>query len=316
MIKFNSNGKLLLTGEYVILSGALALAIPTKYGQSLEVVPNNKNKLFWKSIDEKGNVWFDDAFNLNEIVSSEGSKNNISIRLSQILNTAKKLNGSFLNTKQGYTVTTKLDFPKAWGLGTSSTLINNIAQWANVDAYQLLEQTFGGSGYDIACAKHSTSIIYQLVPDNSLKTSQQTLAPKETSRMITEVDFKPSFKTHLYFVYLNRKQNSRDGIAQYKKQTFNLSETISAISSITEKFMTCTTLDDFMLLIDQHEEIISKVIQQQPVKKQLFEDFKGSIKSLGAWGGDFVLVASKTNPESYFHDKGFKTVIPFKDMIL
>lgn len=74
MIKFNSHGKLLLTGEYVILSGALALAIPTKYGQSLEVVPNNKNKLFWKSIDEKGNVWFDDAFNLNEIVSSRALK--------------------------------------------------------------------------------------------------------------------------------------------------------------------------------------------------------------------------------------------------
>ena len=36
--------------------------------------------------------------------------------------------------KNGFKVTTKLDFPKNWGLGTSSTLINNIAQWAQVDA--------------------------------------------------------------------------------------------------------------------------------------------------------------------------------------
>ena len=32
---FYSNGKLLITGEYVVLDGAKALALPTKYGQNL-----------------------------------------------------------------------------------------------------------------------------------------------------------------------------------------------------------------------------------------------------------------------------------------
>jgi hypothetical protein len=29
--------------------------------------------------------------------------------------------------------------PKSWGLGTSSTLINNIAQWLQIDAFTLLK---------------------------------------------------------------------------------------------------------------------------------------------------------------------------------
>ena len=34
---FYSNGKLLLTGEYLVIDGAKALAIPTQKGQSLSV---------------------------------------------------------------------------------------------------------------------------------------------------------------------------------------------------------------------------------------------------------------------------------------
>jgi len=33
MASFYSNGKLLITGEYLVLDGAKALALPTKYGQ-------------------------------------------------------------------------------------------------------------------------------------------------------------------------------------------------------------------------------------------------------------------------------------------
>ena len=34
---YYSNGKLLLTGEYVVLDGAEALAVPTRFGQNLTV---------------------------------------------------------------------------------------------------------------------------------------------------------------------------------------------------------------------------------------------------------------------------------------
>ena len=305
MQTFLSNGKLLLTAEYVVLDGAKALALPTTLGQSLNVETIEGSKIIWNSLDENGKLWYEETFDiLNEgviLTSATNQKDNsISIRLIQILSAAKKLNPHFLSATQRFKVTTKLDFPREWGLGTSSTLINNIAQWANVDPYQLLKLTFGGSGYDIACAQHNSPITYQLKND--------------TPEVFT-VDFNPECKAHLYFVYLNKKQDSRTGIAHYKNNMFDLSNTINSINAITEAMLSCTSLDEFERLIQQHETIISKVTNQTKVKDLLFSDFNGSIKSLGAWGGDFILVASKENPKAYFESKGYTTILNYSDII-
>lgn len=306
MKSFYSNGKLLLTGEYAVLDGALSLAVPTKLGQALEIESIDEPKLIWNSFDEKGGFWFESEFSLEEIATSLTPRNDISERLIQILNVAKQLNSEFLKTETGYKVSTKLDFPKNWGLGTSSTLINNVAQWANIDAYQLLENTFGGSGYDIACAQNDTPITYQLKPLNST----------QGHRQIKKIYFNPIFKEQLYFVHLNKKQNSRDGIKHYNANKENLSAVIYDINDITLKMITCNSLSEFENLLNLHETIIAKVTKQTPVKALLFSDFKGSIKSLGAWGGDFILVASKENPESYFKTKGFETILPYTKMVL
>ncbi|RLD29615.1 MAG: GHMP kinase, partial [Bacteroidetes bacterium] len=137
---FFSNGKLLLTGEYLVLDGALALAVPTQFGQSLTIEIIGEPKLIWKSINHEGDIWFEGAFLLqnNEILNQVQDDNKVSKRIVQILRAVKQLNPNFLNQEFGYKVTTKLDFPPFWGLGSSSTLINNIARWAKVDAYQLL----------------------------------------------------------------------------------------------------------------------------------------------------------------------------------
>ena len=58
---YYSNGKLLLTGEYLVLDGALSLAVPTQFGQSLTVETIDERKLIWKSLDEKGNIWFENG---------------------------------------------------------------------------------------------------------------------------------------------------------------------------------------------------------------------------------------------------------------
>jgi len=300
--KFYSHGKLLLTGEYLVLDGAIALAVPTKFGQSLEIEEIEATKLQWQSLDEKGNIWFEDTISFKDI--SEGfatPKNEISERLLQILRVAKKLNPTFLEDQTGYKIKTLLEFPKDWGLGTSSTLINNITAWANVDAYKLLESTFGGSGYDIACAQHATPISYQL---------------KDDKQLVKPISFNPVFKEHLYFVYQNKKQNSRDGIAVYKENKGNLSEAVQAINSITQNMISCTSLEAFNVLLEQHEQLISKIIKQEPIKQRLFSDFKGRIKSLGAWGGDFVLVTSINDPREYFNRKGYTTILTYEEMVL
>ncbi|MBC3845219.1 GHMP kinase [Winogradskyella echinorum] len=304
--KLRSNGKLLLTGEYVVLDGAKALAIPTKYGQSLKVETNDLNTIVWKSFNELGEIWFEDVFLIkkasNRLSLKAKNYTEISKRLIQILKATYNLNPEFLNSNQGYNITTHQDFNRLWGLGTSSTLVNNIANWANVDAYKLLEKTFKGSGYDIACAQNNTPITYLL------RYSQKPL--------VEAVSFSPAFKAQLYFVYLNQKQNSRDGIAAYKKNAKVDTEVINKINTITNAIISCESLSEFEALIETHEEIISNLIKQKTIKSRLFKDFNGSIKSLGAWGGDFVLVTSKTNPTDYFNDKGFDTVIPYTEMVL
>lgn len=301
-LQYRSNGKLLLTGEYVVLDGAKALALPTKYGQRLIVEENDFNTINWKSYDELGNVWFEDEISYDNLATSKSieTHDDITVRLIQILKAAQKINPKFLSDKQGYNIITHQDFNRKWGLGTSSTLINNIANWANVDAYKLLAKTFSGSGYDIACAQFNSPITYQLI--------------NEHKRIVEPVFFNPSFKNQLYFVYLNQKQNSRDGISTYKKLGKVDNKVINKINQLTESFVACQSLSEFESLIDQHEILISKLIEHKSIKSQLFSDFEGSIKSLGAWGGDFVLVTSKTDPTDYFNYKGFRTVIPYVNM--
>ena len=300
MTRFYSNGKLLLTGEYVVLDGALSLALPTKYGQYLEIEPTETNTITWESKDESDTIWFEDTFTIsNSTLISKNPKNPISQRLTQILLTAQTLNPEFLNT--GYNVISGLTFPRNWGLGSSSTLLNNIANWANINPFQLLDKTFGGSGYDIACAEHDTAITYQLQNEN---------------RNITPVHFNPIFKEHLYFVYLNQKQNSRDAIANYRQASKNNLNAISEINTITNNIIACKSVSEFNDLLKRHENIISNLIQQPAIKTRLFSDFSGELKSLGAWGGDFIMASSMENPEHYFKAKGFHTIIRYQDLIL
>jgi len=290
----------------VVLDGAKALAIPTQYGQSLTIEPNNSNSIIWKSYNELEIIWFEDEFlikdNSKRLNLKAKNYTEISKRLIQILKAAQRLNPTFLNSNQGYNITTHQDFNRLWGLGTSSTLVNNIANWAKVDAYKLLEKTFNGSGYDIACAQNNSPITYQL-----------RYAQKPS---VATIDFNPIFKPQLYFVYLNQKQNSRDGIATYKKNAKIDIGIVNEINTITEQMVNCKSLSEFEKLINKHESIISNLIQQETIKSRLFHDFNGCVKSLGAWGGDFVLVTSNTDPTDYFNSKGFDTILPYDAMVL
>lgn len=297
---FRSNGKLLLTGEYVILDGATGLAIPTRYGQDLSVNPISFEEIIWKSLDSKGKVWFSDVYNLHTLQSKSENPNQTSIMISHILTEARKLNPNFLFGTNGFEITTRLDFPGNWGLGSSSTLINNIAEWAGIDPYQLLDKTFGGSGYDIAAARNDYPILY----------TKSDINPE-----VTPVPLQWEFSDHLFFVYLNKKQNSRSGIAQYRKFKPN-PDVIDQISRISQQLYRKATLAEFELLLKEHEQIISKTINIPTIQTELFSDYSGVVKSLGAWGGDFVLATGNKEKTAYFTEKGFHVIISFNDMIL
>lgn len=289
----------MLTGEYVVLDGATALAIPTKYGQSLEIDISEKKEIHWQSYDKNGSLWFEDFFDLKNF-ESQNKESEISKTVSKILREAQELNSDFLSKYEGIQVKTTLDFPRNWGLGSSSTLINNIAQWAKVDGFALLANSFGGSGYDIAAAQSDAPILYELKNGNS---------------KFRKVHLPWDFTDSLFFVHLNKKQDSKDGIARYKNASGD-KKSLQRISDISNKLLLCYSLSDFEALLNVHEKIISEIIKLPTIKEQLFNDYPNTIKSLGAWGGDFVLATGNENDMDYFKKKGFETVIPFEKMIL
>jgi mevalonate kinase len=298
--QFYSNGKLLLTGEYVVLSGANALAVPTQLGQWLRVNSAEKNGLHWQSFDADGSCWFETHIDWAEWKTPLSSETSIRNTLLSILQKAQELNPAFLQNQEGLAVTTQLSFPKKWGLGTSSTLINNVAQWAQVDAYRLLFDSFGGSGYDIACAQYDSAIEYRL--ENELP-------------IVNPVNLHPLCQANMYFVYLNQKQNSKEAIAAYSKKQHRLADHVSEISTITEALLEDTSFENWSDQLQKHEAILSNLLEMQTVQVAYFPDFNGLVKSLGAWGGDFVLALSKTDPTAYFADKGYSTVIPYTKLI-
>ena len=297
-MKFYSNAKLLITGEYLVLNGAKALALPLSCGQSLNSKKTNDNTIKWNSFDLKNNIWFNALIDKDNLKIIESSDSNIAKRLTEILKSIRNHNNAFLN-KNGCEIETKLNFDKDWGLGTSSTLISNLSKFANVDPYIILNETFGGSGYDIACSNIKDPILFSL--DNG-------------KRVIQKVEFDPPFKNNLYFVYLNKKQNSSKEILRYSNIKISSSD-IDKVTSISKQMIVTKSQQEFNVLLDYHEEILSSVLKRDTIRTELFSDFEGSIKSLGAWGGDFILSSSKSNPSDYFTSKGFSRVINYSDMV-
>ena len=298
---FYSNGKLLISGEYLVLDGANAFALPTKFGQDLVVEEGSEQTIEWKSYDYDNHLWFEDVILFSEVINKTNPESEtVKTTLINILHEAYLLNPDYINLAQGYKVSTHLTFPRKWGLGTSSTLINNVAQWGKINAFTLLNNSFGGSGYDIACAQNDTPIIYQV-----------------ENNFVEPVIFNPDFKENIYFVYLNRKQNSKAAInAYYNNRNVHLAENITKNNKLTEAIINAKTISEFVRAVEKHEIHLSNILETRTIKEIAFPDFNGVIKSLGAWGGDFVMVACKESPKDYFVSKGYETILTYNEMIL
>ena len=285
-----------------MLDGAQALALPTKFGQSLEAEAKGTNNITWVSYDADGSIWFDENFPIEAVILNQFPSERQEVNtLINILHKAHLANPSRLQNNTGFTVSTHLSFPRHWGLGTSSTLINNIAQWFGIDAYTLLAESFGGSGYDIACAQNDTAITYKL---------------KDGLPVVSQVSFSPAFAGNIWFIYLNQKQNSREAIAAYREHRKDIAQIITHINTLTNDILLAGDVQSFSSALEKHEALMAGVLGIAPVQERLFPDFKGVVKSLGAWGGDFVMAVSKDNPTQYFSDKGYTTIIPYREMIL
>lgn len=329
---FKSNGKFLLTGEYLVLKGATALALPLRLGQSMnvETLDSDEGKIYWDAyikstrqqvtkttsrdasmipmkstnIDTSEQVnettnWFSVVLDKNDFSVKENDDFEKAKRLSDILSKAKSLNENIFNDSHDYRFSTYLDFNPQWGLGSSSTLINNISEWADINPYQLLEMTFKGSGYDIACAKANGAIFYRVNESRA-------------------ADFNPSFKDNLYFVYQGHKQNSANEVKAFLDKEKSYDDEVMKISEISETICHVDDYNSFCNLIKSHEEIMERVLNRKRIKSY-YPDFEGEMKSLGAWGGDFFLVATEWDEDKvrkYFTNKGLDVIFRYNDIVL
>lgn len=297
MKTFFSHGKLLLTGEYLILDGAMGLSIPTLLGQEMKVESNHSNHFSWTALLHNGNKWFDVVFDLNKLEIIQTSDEEKAILLQTILRYIKHHKPDHF--QEGKTITTQLQFNSQWGLGSSSTLIGNLTKWCGVDGFELLQKSFGGSGYDLAMALEGCAITYQV---------------KDSKPNWERVHFNPKFKDQLFFVYLNQKKNSREAIANYRQHSISAAH-IDEVNRFTETILNTDSIYEFSNAIKSHELMLSKILKVTRIKDALFSDYPLEMKSLGGWGGDFVLAIGNNETPNYFKSKGFETVLPYQQLI-
>jgi len=207
-MQFRSNGKLLITGEYLILDGALGLSLPTRFGQSMNVSKESRASIKWTSFDSKNSPWFSAEYDNDIKTIIDCTDVGIAEELKHLFHAAKELSPLF--NPAGCKVQCKLDFPRNWGLGSSSTLRINMSKWANISPFELHMATSNGSGYDIAAGMSNEPILFS----------------NQTEFNSTPVSFSPKFIKHLFFIHLNKKQKSTDEVVSE-----NIWETIEVEST-------------------------------------------------------------------------------------
>lgn len=304
MEQYFAHGKLLLTGEYFVLDGAEALAVPTHLGQRMTVQADTvpKDELHWSSLDDQAQEWFRSVFQKDQLDQMERPEEQ---RLVQLFKSIERQSSTAYERLWGNQLTLQLEFPRQWGLGSSSTMISLLSQWLDVNPYQLLEDSFGGSGYDLACARASGPILYQ--------------RHEGKEPLVSELNWKPNYSDQLFFAYQGHKQNSREGIQYYRELCGAQVTLIDEVSALTQAFLAADSLTAASEVAVEHENFISTVLQMSKVKDQRFADFPGAVKSLGAWGGDFVLVLSPWDADQtrkYFNEKGCPDVLTYNEMVL
>lgn len=312
-----AHGKLLLTGEYAVLDGAEALAIPTRFGQNLAVSQNStpdfwEKKLTWRSLESDGTCWFSADYGFADFNFENTVDAQTAVRLAEILREVRRQKPDFLQNSGPILAEIKADFPRSWGLGTSSTLVSLLAEWSGTDPYLLLEKTFGGSGYDLACARADGPILFK-----NLSAGRQENKSGQPS--VEPVLYFPKFHNCLYFIYLGKKQDSRAGIHRYREFTENRDVLVKKISQLTREFLVADSLKTLEEIIREHEILIAEAVDLPSAQALFFEKFWGETKSLGAWGGDFVLATSDRGDEEttqFFNQLGFPVVFRFEEMIL
>ncbi len=293
-------GKLLITGEYMVLKGAIAFAVPLKKGQRLKMVINETGKITWETI-LKGKAFFTASFNhenLKVLSTSDAKKANY---ISTLLKAVKKLNPDFFLVS-GLHFISEPEFSLDWGLGNSSAMIVNLARLSGTDAMKIHQLTSMGSGYDVACAQTALPILYSVNGEPGYE----------------PVEFNPPFKDQLFLVYLGNKQDSNESVRNFIFNSHISGDDIILTSQLSIKAPQCTSATEFADILNTLQQITARILGVKTLAETRFPDLKGTIKPLGAWGGDFALIIttlSKDELANYLHTKGIDILFTWKELV-
>lgn len=263
----------MLFGEYAVLAGAWSCALPVKFRQNFEIsrTPGHGN-IHWQSFDFDGKEWMNCAFSL-----SDNPETLLSVLrpLRNMLRYIEQERPDLCNAQFDYQVRIKASFRKEWGLGSSSALIANLAQWAQTDPFALMHVSFPGSGYDVATAFYDQALLYRL---------------EQGTPSIRQIEELPEFLNEYRVVFLGKKVNSRDSVADVQSRIPNLRQHTAYLDELGMEALNATSPDDFNRALTAYEQLLSEVLEMSPTGNH-FPEYPGFMKSLGAWGGDALLAA-------------------------
>lgn len=288
----------------MVMYGADALSLPLVKGQTLQLIPRETKDTFtWKAYYQN-KTWFVIEFkpsNLNIIYTTNTP---IAETLAGYLRSIIALSSRFQKELFTWDVETHLDFHPEWGMGSSSTLTALLAEWAELNPLDLHFEISPGSGYDVASAIANGPIVYRI---------------KHDSPQYQHVHFDPPFSENIFFAWLGNKQSSHESVLEYKDLLKPAYEEIQFFSSITDKMLKAKEWTEFGELMKEHEARLSKRLSLPPLAEKLFPDLKGYAKSLGAWGGDFIMIVTDQDQKelkAYLKSKNIRTLFPYNEIVL
>ena len=297
----------MLAGEYLALYGLETFAFPVKFGQKLTVWQSESdgNELKWSSINYLRETWFTTEIDTDSVLEKTTDNATVSGRICELIQAAKDLNPNFM-LKGRYRVEMELEFDQAFGLGSSSTLVSLVAQWAKVDALVLQEKVFGGSGYDAAVSSVQKPLIYWRNDKN------------KPNWALWQMDLEVSQNWFLCFPGV--KVNSRRSLKEVKERLELISTDsfmMAQLDNILQQIKSADTADAMELSLEIWQAFIAQSLGLKTAYQDLkIEQMKGGLcKYLGAWGGDVFLVnklilnANKDKFESM-------EVVPWNEIVL
>jgi len=304
MNDFYAHGKLLLTAEYMVIHGSSALALPLRVGQSLKRIRSDRRDVFtWMALYED-RPWFSAVFDPLHLKVLESSDPEKASKLTRILEACIELMPSFQKELFTWDVETSLEFSPSWGFGSSSTLTALLAEWAEVNPLDLHFLTAPGSGYDVACAIADGPIVYKI---------------RDGSPHYRHIPFHPPFSDRIYFAWLGSKQQTEKHLKQVIDKIQVGYEEIHRFSRLTEEMISATDLGIFGKLMEEHEEELAGILGMERIAATRLRSLPGHVKSLGAWGGDFVMIISQVDEEelfAYLHERDILVIFRYDDLVL